>query len=120
MLAELRALGDARVPLDFVGGTSQGAFMGALIARAAGDAGQSARPERASSGPRASAAAATAAGLPSHPYLEQMDLDDAETFRACLEARSVCERAELLKAGVLREAERLGRRAALQRALDAS
>ena len=52
--------------------------------------------------------------------LAQMDLDDAQTFQACLEARRVGERAALLKAGVLREAERLGRRAALQRALDAS
>ena len=52
--------------------------------------------------------------------LEQVGLDDAATFQACLEARSVRERATLLHAGVLREAERLDGRAALQRALGAS
>ena len=52
--------------------------------------------------------------------LEQMGLDDSETFQACLETRSERERAELLREGVLREAGRLDRRAALQRALDAS
>jgi Lon protease-like protein len=52
--------------------------------------------------------------------LDEMGLDDAGTFQGCLEARTVRERAMVLRAGVLREAERLDRRAALRRALDAS
>ena len=50
----------------------------------------------------------------------QMGVDDTATFQACLEARRPAERAAILLRGVEREAERLMRRAALQRALDAS
>ena len=50
--------------------------------------------------------------------LAQLELDDVAMFQACLEARSVRERVLLLKAGVLREAERLSRRACAQRSLD--
>jgi len=52
--------------------------------------------------------------------LDQMGLDDAETFQSCLEAQSASDRAKILHEGVLREAGRLARRAALQRAIDAS
>lgn len=52
--------------------------------------------------------------------LAQIGLDDVQTFQACLEARSTSERAALMLEGVQREAARLARRAALQRALDAS
>ena len=50
----------------------------------------------------------------------QMGLDDAFAFQACLEARRPSERARSLLRGVQSEAERLARRAALQRALDVS
>ena len=50
----------------------------------------------------------------------QMGLDDARAFQACLEARRPSERARSLLRGVQSEAERLARRAALQRALDVS
>ena len=50
----------------------------------------------------------------------QIGLDDAASFQACLESRSAQERARRLLQGVQREAERLARRAALRRALDAS
>ena len=52
--------------------------------------------------------------------LQQMDLDDVESFQAVLESRSASQRARLLLEGVKREAARLGRRNAVQRALDAS
>ena len=52
--------------------------------------------------------------------LDQMGLDDVETFQACLEARSTTVRAKRLLEGVLREAGRLERRLALQRALKSS
>ena len=48
----------------------------------------------------------------------QMGLDDAMAFQACLEAQSPALRARFLLEGVQREAERLARRAALQRALE--
>jgi len=51
---------------------------------------------------------------------KQIGLDDASSFLACLKSRSAAERAERLLQGVQREAERLARRAALRRALDAS
>ena len=52
--------------------------------------------------------------------IDQMGLDDNAAFQACLEARRPAQRAEILLRGVQREAERLGRRAALKRALDMS
>ena len=51
---------------------------------------------------------------------KQIGLDDASSFQACLESRSAAVRARRLLQGVQREAERLARRAALRRALDAS
>jgi len=55
-----------------------------------------------------------------HDATSQMELDDSASFQACLESRLPAERAERLQQGVQREAGRLARRAALQRALDAS
>lgn len=50
----------------------------------------------------------------------QMGVDDIAAFQDCLEARRPSQRAAVLLRGVEREAERLARRAALRRALDAS
>ena len=51
--------------------------------------------------------------------IAQTGVDDASAFQACLEARTPAERAAILLHGVQREAERLARRAALERALGA-
>jgi hypothetical protein len=52
--------------------------------------------------------------------VEQMGLDDAAAFQACLETRSPAERAKLLRRGVQREADRLGRLNSLRRSLELS
>ena len=50
----------------------------------------------------------------------QMGLDDVKSFQAALATRRAAERAELLREGVRREAERLARRARVLRAFDAT